>query len=194
LDASKGCVNKLQYAFTGPWRITAILKGVSYELKHCSMPNCKEKKHASNLSPYTLELIPFKPVKGSDTQYGQLHNPIQASPYKEAGIEGFKPLLPFKVPANYLTTDTALAFHWPSLLELNNKIALFQWSSEDERRLYLSGDTVLTLPVMYTGPPLAAPTYPLPAISELTILTQSIIQSSDQPLKDKILIWKNILY
>ncbi len=86
------------------------------------MPNCKEKKHASNLSPYPLELIPFKPVEGSDTQYGQLHKPIQASPYKEAGIEGFKPLLSFKVPANYLTTDTALAFHWPSLLALNNKL------------------------------------------------------------------------
>jgi hypothetical protein len=29
-DASKGRVDKLQYAFTGPWRITAILKGASY--------------------------------------------------------------------------------------------------------------------------------------------------------------------
>jgi hypothetical protein len=135
------------------------------------MPNCKDKKHASNLSLYLLELIPFEPVKGSDTLYGRLRKPIQASPYKEAGIERFKPLLPFKVPANYLMTDTALAFHWPSLLELNNKIAPFQWWLEDERRLYLSGDTVLTLPVMYTGPPPAAPTYPLPAIPELTILT-----------------------
>ncbi len=144
------------------------------------MPNRKEKKHASDSSPYPLELIPFEPVEGSDTQYGQLHKPIQANPYKEAGIEGFKPLLPFKVPANYLTTDTALAFHWPSLLELNDKIAPYQWSSEDERRLYRSGDTVSTLPVMYTGPPLAAPTYSLPAIPELTILTWSIIQSSDQ--------------
>jgi hypothetical protein len=144
------------------------------------MPNCNKKKHASDLSPYPLELIPFKLVKGSDTQYGQFHKPIQAGPYKEARIEGFKPLLSFNVPANYLTTDTALAFHWPSLLELNNKIVLFQSSSEDERRLYLSGDTVLTLPLMYTGPPPTAPTYPLPAIPELTILTRSIIQSFDQ--------------
>ncbi len=67
--------------------------GASYELKHCSTPNCKEKKHASNLSLYPLELIPFKPVDGSDTQYVQLHKPIQASPYKEARINGFKPLL-----------------------------------------------------------------------------------------------------
>ncbi len=142
--------------------------------------NCKEKKHASNLSLYPLKLIPFEPVEGSDTRYGQLHKPIQASPYKEAGIEGFKPLLPFKVPANYLRTDTVLAFHWPSLLELSDKIAPFQWLPEDKRRLYLSGGAVLTLPVMYTGPSPAAPTYPLPAIPELTILTPSIIQSSDQ--------------
>jgi hypothetical protein len=33
---------------------------------------------------------------------------------------------------------------------------------------------------MYTGPPPAAPTYPPPAIPELTILTRSIIQSSDR--------------
>ncbi len=87
---------------------------------------------------------------------------------------------PFKVTAHYLTTDTALAFHWPSLLELNNEIAPFHWLSEDERRLYLLGDTISTLPVMYMGPPPAAPSYSLPAIPELNILTQSIIQSSDQ--------------
>jgi hypothetical protein len=72
-DASKGRIDKLQYAFTGPWRITAILKGASYELEHCSTPNRKDKKHASDLSSYPLELIPFEPVDGSDTQYGQLH-------------------------------------------------------------------------------------------------------------------------
>ncbi len=83
----------------------------------------------------------------------------------------FKPSLPFKVPANYLTTDSALAFCWPSLSELNNNIASFQWLSEDEHGLYLSGDTISNLPVMYTGPPLEAPTYPSPAILELTILT-----------------------
>ena len=65
---SKGRVNKLQYAYTGPWRITAILKGASYELEHCSMPTCKGKKLASDLSPYPLELIPFQPVEGSNTR------------------------------------------------------------------------------------------------------------------------------
>ncbi len=58
-DALKGHVDKLAYAFTGPWRITAILKGASYKVEHCSTSHQKEKKHASNLSPYPLELIPF---------------------------------------------------------------------------------------------------------------------------------------
>ncbi len=67
-DATKGHVNMLQYAFTGPWCSTAILKGASFELQHCSTPHWKDKKHASDLSLYPLELIPFKPVKGFDNQ------------------------------------------------------------------------------------------------------------------------------
>ena len=66
-------VNKLQFAYTGPWRITALLKGASYELAHCQKPGRKEKKHASDLSPYPLKLIPFQPVDGADTRYGQLY-------------------------------------------------------------------------------------------------------------------------
>jgi hypothetical protein len=142
LDSSKGRVDKLQYAYTGPWQITAIIKGASYELEHCSTPTCKDKKHASDLSPYPLELIPFQPVEGLDTHYGQLHKPIKANPFKEAGIDGFKPFSPFKVTAQYLTTDTALAFHWPSLSELNDEMPGLKLMFEDEHRLYLSGDSI----------------------------------------------------
>jgi hypothetical protein len=81
--------------------------------------------------------------------------------------------------ANYLTTNSALAFHWPSLSELNDDIAPFPWLSEEERHLYLSGDTVTTLPVMYTGPPPASPSYSLPATPKLNTLVCLIIQSSD---------------
>ncbi len=94
-------------------------------------------------------------------------------------MNGCKPISPFKVTANYLRTDSALAFHWPSLSELNNDIALFPWLSEEEHRLYLAGDTVSTLPVIYMGPPLASPSYSLPAIPKLNTLVCSIIQSSD---------------
>jgi hypothetical protein len=151
-----------------------------YKLQHCSTPHWKDEKHALDLSPYPLELIPFKPVKGSDNQYGQLHKPIKASPFKEAGINRFKLISPFKVTANCLTTDSALAFHWPSLSELNDDIAPFPWLSEEERRLYLSGDTVTTLLVMYMPPPPALPSYSLPAIPKLNTLICSIIQSSDR--------------
>ncbi len=43
LDAKRGIVDKLQYAFTGPWRVTAILTVESYELEHCDHKQ-KEKK------------------------------------------------------------------------------------------------------------------------------------------------------
>jgi hypothetical protein len=50
----------MQYASTGPWRVIAILKGAYYDLEHCDNNKRKEKKHASNLSPYPTELIPFQ--------------------------------------------------------------------------------------------------------------------------------------
>jgi uncharacterized phosphosugar-binding protein len=47
-DAARGNVDKLQYAFTGPWRVMASLPGASYELEHCDKTLKKEKKHASD--------------------------------------------------------------------------------------------------------------------------------------------------
>jgi hypothetical protein len=179
-DPAKGRVDKLTYAFTGPWYITAILKGTSYELEHCSNPHQKEKKHASDLSPYPLELILLQPLDGSDTWYGQLHKPIMARPFKEAGINGFNPIKPFKISANFLTTDQVLDFDWPSLLELNDDLFPFPWLSEEKRRHYLLGNSISTLPVMYTGLPPSALIYSTPTIPPLSILTRSIIQSSNK--------------
>jgi hypothetical protein len=118
-------VDKLQYAFTGPWEVKAQSKGASYELEHCEVTCKREKKHASDLSPYPVELIPFLPVNGADNRYGQLYKPIALHPFKEAGIKGFTPPQPFKVPTNLATTGRCAEFHWPSLSELNNKIAPF---------------------------------------------------------------------
>ncbi len=67
------CVNKLQYTFTRPWKVTSVLPGTSYELEHCKNAGRKDKKHAADLSPYPPELIPFQPVDGADTRYGQLY-------------------------------------------------------------------------------------------------------------------------
>ena len=67
-DASKGYVGKLEYKFTGPWQIVESLKGPLYAIEHCPTPTQKEKKHSSDLTPYSSELIPFEPVDGADTQ------------------------------------------------------------------------------------------------------------------------------
>ncbi len=61
--------------------------------------------------PHTpLELIPFQPLNGSDTWYGQLHKRIMAHRFKEAGITGFNPIKPFKISANFLRTDQVSDF------------------------------------------------------------------------------------
>ena len=44
-DAKKGTIDKLQYEFTGPWRVTSVLKGASYKRAHCDNKRI-EKKHA----------------------------------------------------------------------------------------------------------------------------------------------------
>jgi hypothetical protein len=94
-DAAYGHVGKLEYAFTGPWHVIASLHGSSYLLEHCHNVACKENKHATNLAPYPPEMIPFEPVDGADTRYGQLYKPIGEHPFKEAGIKGFTPPSPF---------------------------------------------------------------------------------------------------
>jgi hypothetical protein len=178
-NSSQGHIDKLQYAFTGPWRISAILKGASYELIHCDNPSKKEKKHASALSPYPTKLIPFQPVDGVNTQYRQIYKPISAHPFKEAGLKGFSPNQPFKVAANLTQTDKCAAFDWPSLSELNDEIAPFPWASDEEYKRYMSGDSVSTLPVLTTGPPPAAPNHPIPSIPAIHLLTATIIKSTD---------------
>ena len=96
----------------------------SYELEHGDTKQ-KEKKHASDLSPCPVELIPFQTVNGADTLYGQLYNPISANPFKEAGIKGFAPIQPYKVSSNLAITTWCAAFHWPSLSELNDEFVPF---------------------------------------------------------------------
>ncbi len=102
-------VDKLQFAFTGPWRISAILKGAFYKLEHCHNFSRKEKKHALDLSPYPPELVPFQPVDGADTRFGQLYKPISAHPFTEARIKGFSTIQPYKVAAQLAITNRCLA-------------------------------------------------------------------------------------
>jgi hypothetical protein len=97
------------YPFTGPWRIIAKLHGASYKVEHCTS-KAQDKKHASDLSPYPVELIPFRPLDGADNQFGQLYRKFKEHPYKEAGIKGFTPPTPFVAPSQFLTNDDSLCF------------------------------------------------------------------------------------
>ncbi len=110
-SSAKEQVDKLQYAFTGPWIVRASLKGASYKLEHCSATGKVEKKHAADLFPYPVKLIPFHPVNGPDSRFGQLYKPIALHPFKGAGIKGFTPPKPFKAPANLATTNCCVGFH-----------------------------------------------------------------------------------
>ena len=94
----------------------AKLNGASYEIEHCTSKAC-DKKHALDLSPYPVELIPFHPLDGADNLFGQLYCRIKEHPYKEAGIKGFTPPTPFVVPNHFLNTDDALRFRWLTLAE-----------------------------------------------------------------------------
>jgi hypothetical protein len=47
-DAWRECVNTLQYTFTGPWKVTSVLPGASYELEHCENAGPKTRNMPPN--------------------------------------------------------------------------------------------------------------------------------------------------
>jgi hypothetical protein len=107
------------------------LHGGLYSIEHCHNEKCQDKKNAAYLTLYLQELIPFAPINGADTRYGQLHKPIGKHPFKEVGIKGFTPPLPFQVPTGYLGIGVG-DFHWPMLAELNNELDPFPWRDDKE--------------------------------------------------------------
>jgi hypothetical protein len=131
-NAARGLVDKLQYSFTGPWKVITSLPGGPYELEHCLIPRLRDKKHALALSPYPLELIPFQPINGADNRYGQLNIIIGKHPFKEAGLKGFAPSTPFVIPANFTQCGDYRDFHWPTLAKLNDP---FPWLNDEEKQL-----------------------------------------------------------
>ena len=68
-------MDKVQYAYTGPWEIIRRLEGALYEVKHVTSGRVK-KKHTMHISPVPDELVSFAPVDGVDTRYGRLHRGI----------------------------------------------------------------------------------------------------------------------
>jgi len=186
-NASRGRVGKLMNAFTGPWRVVEVLDGASYGLKHCLHEKRFDKKHACDLSPYPDQLIPFQPVDGADNRYGQLHKPIQANPFSDAGIKGFEPPQPFKqadgspaVTASFLTVGTPQDFHWPSLAELNDELRPFPWASDAEKESVAIGDEYALANVFYNGPTPSPPGAIERAIPSCEVILANIVKSADK--------------
>ena len=132
---------------------------------------------------YPAELIPFEPVDGADTRYGQLYKPIGANPFKEAGLEGFNPPTPFRVSNNFLNIGDFKDFRWPTLSELNDEFGLdAPWRDETERQRLMRDDPPFLPAVMYNGPPPGPPlTDSTPVASPpITIPAPKIISSKDK--------------
>ena len=178
--ASKGRVGKLMYSMTGPWRIVEKLDGGSYRIEHQLHKGRFEKKHASMLSPYPMELVPFEPVDGPDNQFGQLNRPISKDPFIAAGLKGFAPAEPFKLPANYATVHSASEFYWPSVVELNEELFPFPWMPGEYEQLLRSQNSIEHSSVLYTGPPPAAPTVAAPPTPEISAIAADIVRSTDK--------------
>ena len=178
-DAARGRVGKLMNKMTGPWRVIEKLDGGSYRLEHQLRPGRFDKKHASMLSPYPLELVPFQPVDGPDTRFGQLNRPIGKDPFIDAGIKGFEPVQPFKLPAHLATVPPKNGFYWPSVAELNDEMFPFPWEPGEREALSVPANSVDEVEVFYDGPPPAAPsTVPPPSVPTISTLSSAIVQSS----------------
>ncbi len=173
--AARGWVDKLSYPFTGPWKITRKLDGASYEIEHCSTKHL-DNKHLSALSPCPSEIIPLKPVIGTDNQCRKLNKTIFHSPYIQDGINGFKPPQPFHVSEQYITTtNNDTPFCWPALEEMNPELLppkdICDTSTDNMKE---------DIPILYTGPPLLRPTPYAPTIPPANVRAQSIISSANK--------------
>lgn len=169
------------HPYTGPWRIVASLPGASYQLEFAMDTKRHNKKHASDLSPYPPELVPFEPIDGPDNRYSQLYKPFGTMPYKEAGIDGFKPPQPFAIASHFARRGDYKDFRWPTLAELNDELDHeFAWRDDAERVRYFSHDVVEEEPVMYHGPPPSPAIVRQPSVPAISTLVKSIIDSTDR--------------
>ena len=100
------------------------------------------RQHASDLSPYPVELIAFEPLDGPDNRYGQLFKPISAKTlnedektYDEASVHGFTPLSPYRTHAVRTLANLLIperSFRWPKLLDLNYELDDELWESDPD--------------------------------------------------------------
>jgi hypothetical protein len=210
--SARGLADKLQFAYTGPWRVVQALDGASYELEHAHLPGKKEKKHASDLSPYPIKLIAFQPLDGPDNCYGQLYKPISAKQFFEAGLKGFIPTNPYCTSEVRTTTNLRIPaerFCWPTLSDLNDELdsALCLWALDGDAKRWREAEAVQDcppvlaaesavelrrgLPDLTPGPPPAAPSTSIPIIPSIESLHATMILSEDKLLFISIPIGTN---
>eukprot|EP01082_Thalassiosira_pseudonana_P008343 g7453.t1 g7453 contig24:661092-664348(-) len=171
--AKKSIVGKAEFAYTGPWEIVKSFDGASYECKHVKS-GAIDKFHSAHLSPVPLQLIPFLPLDGPDSRFGQLHKPIKDDAYKLASIEEFLPKNPFKININlvrFADEDDSSPFHWPSLAELNAELDIWD---EDEIDLFVSDSDPIAVNDIFALPSLPPP---VPCAARIAAL---ITQSTDK--------------
>ena len=166
--ASIGRVDKVEFATTGPWRVTRRVEGGSYELQS-TLNNTTTKRRASHISPVPPELVPYLPVDGADTRYGQIHRPISDEAFKNAGIKGFIPTLPFK--SLFLQLHPAQSpIVFPTVAELNDE--LIEWRNGEKEALLEYDTSVETITSFAAKPTLH--TRIIPSLTELNaLLTRS---------------------
>jgi hypothetical protein len=168
------------YPMTGPWRVVAKLDGGSYRIEHVHRKGRFEKKHSSMLSPYPLELVPFEPIDGPDHQFSQINRPISKDPFIEAGIKGFVPTQPFKLPVNYTVVHSADDFYWPSVSELNDELCPFPWLPGEQETILQLSDSIEDALAFYNGPPPAAPSTKPSTDPDIGTLATAIVRSRDK--------------
>jgi hypothetical protein len=122
---SSGTVHKLAYIKRGPYKIVKDYKSGSYELQPTvGRSRATIKKHGSDLYLSPQSLIPHRPTKSSDLNFGDLHKKTISQPYKIVGLEGYEPLQPWSAPATAVRLNLALLDEippFPTLQELDNK-------------------------------------------------------------------------
>jgi hypothetical protein len=124
--------------------------------------------------------VPFEPIDGPDSRFGQLNKPIGKAPYYEAGIKGFEPAQPFKLPAHFSTVPTTDNFYWPCLSELNDELCPYPWLPGEKEAFDRELSTVQDVPTLYTGPPPAPPVTSPPSIPDIATMAAKIIASADR--------------
>ena len=182
-DAGKERADKLSYAYTGPWRVSEVFPGGSYALVHVKHDKRTQKKHAADLSPYPLHLLPQQHIDGPDTRYSQIYKEIIPNPFADAGIEGFTPPQPFQTDMSFARVGTHSDFVWPSLADFNDELGWFETVDADIDYSDAYVDSLVDAALVgYTGPPPAPPLVDPqpPSIPHISSLVASIIASADK--------------